>query len=146
MWRIKNFFKNICRVFIWIPVIWKDRDYDGYYMLKIIRMKLITMEKSHSKCDMFTRSEDDVKWMKLCIKLIDNIVNSVYWKYKYDDKPPSTNGMDNYYRDLLIKYKSMKFDTNTFLSTSKYYGDYWSHKAERLLFKILMWRNQIWWD
>jgi hypothetical protein len=36
----KDFVRGIKNLFRWLPTIWKDRDWDSYYIYEIIRVKL----------------------------------------------------------------------------------------------------------
>ena len=49
VYQIKQFFRNIRRVIKWFPVIWKDRDWDYGYLLKILEFKLQQMYNDSSK-------------------------------------------------------------------------------------------------
>lgn len=40
-----NFIENIKRLFIWIPIIWKDRDWDYCHLFKIMNFKLGRMSR-----------------------------------------------------------------------------------------------------
>ncbi len=46
--KINNFFRSIKygikNLITWFPIIWKDRDWDHWYLYKILRFKLIQME------------------------------------------------------------------------------------------------------
>jgi hypothetical protein len=42
---IKSLFSNISRIIYWIPVIWKDRNWDDKYIFIILNHKLKDMEK-----------------------------------------------------------------------------------------------------
>jgi hypothetical protein len=42
---VQDFFDFIKRLRIWIPVLWKDRDWDDSYIFGIIKTKLITQRK-----------------------------------------------------------------------------------------------------
>lgn len=45
---IRMYWEAVCRVLAWIPVIWRDRDYDYVFIYKILRYKLSRMEKACS--------------------------------------------------------------------------------------------------
>jgi hypothetical protein len=44
IWRIRNFFKSVARLWVWLPVIWRDRDYDYGFLLTLIDFKLSRMK------------------------------------------------------------------------------------------------------
>lgn len=45
---IRMYWEAVCRVLAWIPVIWRDRDFDYVFLYKILRYKLSRMEKACS--------------------------------------------------------------------------------------------------
>lgn len=45
----KSFLESVKRVIKWIPVIWKDRDWDEHYLIKIMQFKLQQMAELHMK-------------------------------------------------------------------------------------------------
>jgi hypothetical protein len=40
MWRIRRFFRRVYNVWRWLPIIWKDQDWDDSYIVKILVKKL----------------------------------------------------------------------------------------------------------
>ena len=46
---ITVFKEGVIRVFKWLPVIWKDRDFDEHYMVEILQFKLQQMAELHMK-------------------------------------------------------------------------------------------------
>ena len=45
----RTILRNIGRVIKWIPVIWKDRDWDEHYLVIILQFKLTQMAMLHMK-------------------------------------------------------------------------------------------------
>ena len=41
----KEFARGVKNLWKWFPVIWKDRDYDSYYIYELIRVKLQNQAK-----------------------------------------------------------------------------------------------------
>lgn len=135
------FIRSIKKLWYWFPIIWKDRDYDGNYVLIIMRHKLKSMIKHHTKTNRFINTMNDIKWMKICVKLIDNILNGFYWEDEYDGLKPSKNGFNS-----LQWSKSLDILDDIKYGSNKVYGDYWDHKSQQLLWKIIAWKNEFWWD
>ena len=44
-YRVRNFFASIARVFSYLPVIWKDRDWDYGFLLDLLEFKLKRIKK-----------------------------------------------------------------------------------------------------
>lgn len=42
---MRQFFRNIARTFAWLPVIWRDREFDYAFLFRIITFKLERMAK-----------------------------------------------------------------------------------------------------
>lgn len=40
LYNVKRFISNIKNVIRWLPVIWKDRDWDDYYIFEVLKFKL----------------------------------------------------------------------------------------------------------
>jgi hypothetical protein len=49
MYKIKTFFRRIWNIIRWIPILWKDRWDDYYYLLSIIEYKLKRIASSKDK-------------------------------------------------------------------------------------------------
>ena len=132
MRRIRYFFESLHNLYRWFPVIWKDKDYDGYYTLVILRHKIKHVRELTVKNKRFIGWEIEVKWMNIVIILLTNIIDGNYWEDKYDVLP-SKNGI---LKDWLHHYGY----------TSGHGHDFWEYKAEQLMWKILAWKNSKWWD
>jgi hypothetical protein len=42
---IKGFFYGVRNLFLWVPVVWSDRNWDNGYLVRIVEHKLRLMEK-----------------------------------------------------------------------------------------------------
>ena len=120
MWRIKQFFKRVYNLYRWFPIIWKDRDWDHYYILEILKHKLIFMSKNIRENGNHVSAEYDANKMMLCVRLIDKIQN------------------ERYMEDLINKDKLTIDDLNRGIAKQ--------NKARKLLFKSLEQNIERWWD
>ena len=77
-WRLREFKVSVKNLIRWFPIIWKDRDWDDYYIFEVLKFKLKNQAKYTSDCDRHTRSELDAKRMRLCVKLIDKVSDEFY--------------------------------------------------------------------
>ena len=132
MWRIRYFIESVHNLLRWFPIIWKDKDYDGYYTLVIIRHKIKHVRQLTVKNKRFVGWEIEVKWMSIVIELLTNIIDDNYWNDEYDVLP-SMNGIK---KDWLHYYEHAGGQGH----------DFWEYKAEQLMWKILAWKNSKWWD
>lgn len=131
---INNFIYNIRNIIRWIPVLWKDREWDHVFLYEIMYQKIHNMRKYHEKANLFVGVEIEIKWMKICERLLRNLIDSTYWGDEYDNKPLNIRKM-NLNENYLDLYKS---DFGR--------ADIREEKAKILLFKILSWRVEYWWD
>ena len=80
--KIKDFFRSIKlgvpNLITWLPVIWKDRDWDHYFLYIIIQFKLKQMEKLQRQYGVSTNSNDYADQMKVCILLLERLIKSDY--------------------------------------------------------------------
>ena len=76
--RIKNIVTGLCNLWKWRKVIYKDRDWDHYYIYEILKTKLKFQAEHFKKHGITESSEDKAKEMMECIDLIDNIQNERY--------------------------------------------------------------------
>lgn len=85
-WKIKDFFRRIKpglgNVIRWFPVIYKDRWWDHSFLYSILKKKLELMEEGFRTAGCSTNSEKDAKNMKICVLLLDRLINDAYIDYK----------------------------------------------------------------
>lgn len=73
--------KNLIR---WFPIIWKDRDWDDYFIFKILKFKIENQAKYIGTRDFHTRAKRDAEVMMLCARLIDKVQTEFYSSEYYD--------------------------------------------------------------
>ena len=112
----KNLYYNIRRIIIWFPVIWNDRNWDYDYLFEILKFKIKQIRYRTEKLKMFDSWEHKVKYMKLCEKLLDLIMN-----------------------------ETKEFPEPKTLEDLKYEVEYYN-RCQTLLFKILNTHVCRWWD
>lgn len=83
-WRLKYLKNSITNLIRWFPVIWKDRDYDDYYIFEVLKFKLTNQAKYISKRDYHTRAQYDAEKMRLCVRLIEKVCEE-YYNMEYMD-------------------------------------------------------------
>ncbi|MFA5153071.1 MAG: hypothetical protein WC554_10960 [Clostridia bacterium] len=131
---IRNFIYSVKNIIKWIPVLWKDREWDYMFLYEIVYQKIHNMRKYHEKANFFVGVENEIKWMKVCEKLLRILIDSTYWEDEYDNKPLNIRKMN--LTDVYLKL----YEKNNGRT------DIREEKAKRLLFKILSWRVEYWWD
>jgi hypothetical protein len=121
MHKIKHFFKRVRNLYRWLPIIWKDQDWDYWHTFEILKTKLKFQSEHFRKYGYHVSSERDAERMELCIRLIDKVQNEYYLDEQLMKKDPVT--------DKDIKDAIRRHD-----------------KAKKLLFSILENNIESWWD
>lgn len=163
---IRNFFKSIANLFLWAPVIWRDRNYDFTYIYVILRRKLELHASSMINNSNHISADNEVKWIHTCIRLIDKINNDEYldelqnyFKVEYSDTSIITKHvLYDYLDEYFVKYsrvytsivnnKMYKLNIND-TSDRQFIAMLISvrnhDRAKRLLYKILEEHIETWW-
>ena len=110
---VKNLYK-------WFWVIWKDRDWDHYYILQVLKFKLEKQANHLAENGFHNNAQRDAELMMTCVQLIDKLQNEYY----YDELCKSGVRSSEAVQNVIAKHK----------------------KAKRLLFKIMNDRIEEWWD
>lgn len=168
-----NIKRGIQNFIYWLPVIWKDRDWDSYYILEILRKKIIKQAEYNLKVDRYVGASHDSQRMMLCARLIEK-VNSEYYHLEsteyYQDKILTEDIGDGRksidfvtvsenYDEYLKKYPSSVRNVLKNPKNQIYYKNkqtkktlvmdvsFYNHKkAKRILFNLLMKDIESWWN
>lgn len=177
-----NIIRGIKNVIRWLPVIWNDRDWDYSYALIFLKMKLQFMSDYHQQRQFYVGWENNVKWMRTIVKLIDKVIQEDYTS-EYNNYHSSSyvfNGcsnidddeikieefkssiinenFDDYFKkhpnDFKIVYNKAKKrninldinDVDDKLFVSTLLGYHLHNKAKKILFSILDWKIEHFWD
>lgn len=70
-------YRNISRLWSYLPIIWRDRDWDQYFFFVLLRHKLKRMEKCFSK-HIATRDPDNERHLHMCVLLLDRLIKEEY--------------------------------------------------------------------
>ena len=173
-WDGKHFHRDVAQGFRnlwkWFPIIWKDRDWDDHFIFEPLKFKIKNTADYFEKKQRFVGWENEVRYMRICINLIDKIQEEYYraeYTDYFDDKfnfIPTGDGetyelkIDNIRDDgdqYVSKYPHAK--RRVFLDPrfENYRDGKRIHiamaiirheKAKKLLFKILEHRIEHWWD
>ncbi len=179
-WDWKHFHKylyyGIKNLITWFPIIWKDRDWDDYYILEILKFKINKTANSFEKKQRFVGWEDQVRYMRICEKLI-TLIQDEYYSHEYFDYYDNKFSFEKTEDSDLFELKSevIKDDLQTYIQkyshanrvaliNPKYsvfinsmsgapnvgmaiaIGMVRHNKAKKLLFNILENKIEHWWD
>jgi hypothetical protein len=120
MWRLRRFKRRLFNLVRWLPVIWKDEQWDHHYIFEILKHKLIIMSNAIRKSGNHTMAEYDANRMMLAVRLIEKVQNEDYLIEMINE--------DNLTREMIIA------------------GERKHYKAKRILFKLLDQYIERWWD
>ena len=153
----RSFISSISVILHWIPVLYKDRDWDWYFLLKIERTKIRQMEKYFRESSIAEGDENNAKWLHVCDKLL-SIMMDEDTALKYEDTPRETIGfLHGNYLDRYINAKNANrfFDEvemgwfSTFRegnSYNAYFNNLRVSKAKHLYYKIRENFTFNWWN
>ena len=90
LWDVKHVHKTIWvgikNIWKWFPVIWKDRDWDYYYIYQVLKFKLEKQANYLIKHGSHENANRDAELMMTCVRLIDNLQNESYPSYTQHNK------------------------------------------------------------
>ncbi len=173
-WDTKHFHRDVAQGFRnlwkWFPIIWKDRDWDDHFIFEPLKFKIKNTADYFEKKQRFVGWENEVRYMRICVSLIDKIQQE-YYRAEYTDY------FDNKFNFIPtgdgetyeLKIDTIRNDSDQYVSKyphakrrvfldprfKNYRDDKRIHiamgiirheKARKLLFKILEQRIEHWWD
>ena len=164
MYRIKQFFRRIRNLYRWFPIIWKDQDWDHFYIFEILKFKLKNQAEYIGKKGNHLSAKRDAEIMMLCVRLIEKVQDDYYGceyqeffkaSYNFNDskKHPGYYELDivqesehfnEYFKKYPRIYKQVK--TKDKYKTAFSIARENEKRAHKLLFKILEENIQRWWD
>ena len=160
-------FRNLWK---WLPIIWKDRDWDDHFIFEVLKFKIKNTAKYTEKKQRFVGWEDEVRYMRICEKLMGRIQNEYYqteYQDYYDFDMSTVPTEDGLYE---VVFDVKRDDTAEFVKKYPHalrrakkdprYENFFKdkktgglavgmirhEKARKLLFKILEQRIERWWD
>jgi hypothetical protein len=121
----KDLYRGIKNLIQWFPVIWKDRDWDSYYIFQILEHKLKLQAKGIAKRDIHLNAQRDAEIMRTCVRLMEKVRDGYYeleyidyyesniWFKALEDKPEYSTmesdiiseNFDEYFKKYPLIYK-----------------------------------------
>lgn len=162
--------KNLWR---WFPLIWKDRDWDDYYIWVLLEKKLTNQANYIGGRGIHLNAHRDAERMRTCVKLMERIREEYYYS-EYVDYHKSEFHWDDIedrpdHKQLRIEEISENFD-DYFKKYPRIYSKVFSefslaekrradkrkialymsrenhNRARKLLFKLMEQHIESWWD
>ena len=170
----KDFKRGIENLRYWLPIIWKDRNWDSHYIFEILSHKLKAQSKYIGDMDTHTRAKRDVEVMMTCVRLIEKVQDEFYsmeymeyekTKHWFEDVPDSSGysswesrqleeNFDEYFAKYPLIHKRvlngegwLKIEDFTDKHRIASNIAHINHdRARKLLFKIMEQNIEGWWD
>lgn len=156
---IVYFFESISNLIKWFPTIWRQRDFDHFYLYEIIEKKIELQRKAMDRYT-FSTLKDDERYIDVCLELIGKVKGEFYSSeyLNYREVEAITEGKITTFkikdeknseylkkyplicRKMRNKYPDIEESTLCFFVSKE------NHKrAKSLLFKIISEKSEDWW-
>ena len=80
----KDIYNGVKNLIKWFPIIWRDRDWDSYYIFRILEHKLKSQAKYIGDRDIHVSAKRDAEIMLTCVRLMER-VRDEYYQSEYQD-------------------------------------------------------------
>ena len=130
----KDFIQGVKNLWYWLPVIWKDRNYDTHYIYEVIKHKLKAQAQYIDDKDRHTKAKLDARNMRICANLIQKLQDDVYtleyqdyhedrvWFTDWEDKPGYSlyhsevvsDNFEYYFEKYPLIYKRVAIDEGNY--------------------------------
>ena len=158
---VRQFIHGIRNLTVWFPDIWKDRQWDRYFIYRLLYKKLVLMEKFfNSKKAMTVKSTERAQEMRRCVKILERLLDDNYAKKEWEnhDKKWGTpifnftliEGREGY-SELEIEYPNVRTEEDEEQRRKEFselIREEYHQRQQDLdnLFKILRENVEGWWD
>ena len=166
---------GIKSILYWLPIIWKDRNWDHRYIFQILEHKLKAQSKYIGSRDIHTRAKRDAEVMMTCVRLLERVGEEYYsseytdyhktkhWFEDVPDKPGYSSwesrlleeNFDEYFLKYPRIYDRVMDGEGVFNREGREddkqiiamnIGHINHDRARKLLFKIMEQNIERWWD
>ena len=167
-WRIRYFIGGCKNIIRWIPTLYKDKDWDDWYIFTILQKKIEFQRKEIIYANRHTQVDRDNRDMTIVLNLIERVKEEHYGteyhnyeesKFRFepvegreDLSSLEIDVLSERYDEFLKKYPSSvrkvlkeKPDLNK-KDLCYYVSKHNERKSHDLLFRILKERMRWWWD
>ena len=168
-WRIRYFITGVKNIFRWAPTLYKDKDWDSWYIYNILQKKIEYQRKEIINANRHTDIDRDNRDMTIALNLLERVKDDYYGmehvdysKTEFDFIPVEGNSnlkemkmtvLSENYDEFLKKYPSsvrkvLKEKGNDLEKDTlcHYVAIHNQEKARKLLFKLLEQKIERWWD
>ncbi len=83
-WKLRKFFSGVKNVFRWMPTIYEDKDWDDYFITKLLQKKIEHQREFLVKNNSYVNVDRDNFWMTVVLNLIER-EHEEYYGMEYTD-------------------------------------------------------------
>ncbi len=168
-WRVRYFITGVKNIVKWMPTIYKDKDWDGWYIYNILQKKIEFQRKEIVYANRHTEIDRDNRDMTIALNLLERVKEEYYGmehldysETEFDFIPVEDNPnlkemkktvLSENYDEFLKKYPSsvrkvLKENGNDLEKDTLCHlvARHNQEKARKLLFKLLEQKIERWWD
>jgi hypothetical protein len=169
----KDFVKGVKNLWRWFPLIWKDRDWDDYYIWVLLEKKLKNQADYIGGRGRHLNANRDAERMMTCVKLMERIRDEYYMmeyvdyqksEFHFDPVPDRPNNkqlrieeisdnLEDYFKKYPRIYKKVCAEFSVAekrrynkRKTAIYVSRENHNRARKLLFKLMEQHIESWWD
>lgn len=151
--------KKIKKLWHWLPIIWKDEDWDYVYFLEIMRHKLISMRGFFNSDQTVTLySKNRAEEMEICIKILNRLIadeyhinTHIFHNKKWGDIEIDFISINDKYNEMVSNRKKVKTEKDKEQEKKEFLkcmeqGEYLKKQDIQYLGKLLTRHLRKWWD
>jgi len=165
MYRIKQFFRRLRNLYRWLPIVWKDQDWDHYFIYEVLKFKLKNQAEYIGKRGVHLSAKRDAQIMMTCVRLIEKIQDeyyaSEYFEYykshlefkKLENselfeitETVTSEALEGYFKKYPLIYRLVPDLAAPKSRIAFQMAKINQERAHKLLFKIIQENIQSWWD
>ncbi len=106
-------YRRVKRIIAWIPVLWKDEDWDPAYLFEILRFKIFRMRQEIEKNKRHIGYEKTVRDMKIAESLLARMgFSDFYWNLSQQLEGEEKRG-DCHCPEEILGFEPEAFDSKT---------------------------------
>src|SRR5574343_1898758 len=110
MQRMRELLRSIIRICQWIPILWKDRDWDHGFLTNIVVFKLQRIRDDIKKRDITESTKRTEKQINYALFLIDQIQNDIPTRFAQENDILLDKWGELEFRDRVLQYSKALTD------------------------------------
>ncbi len=172
---LNKLLEGVYNIWIWIPLIFKDKNWDASFIFKVLQFKLLQQRKELVRANRFVGVEQVNRDITICLNLIERILEDYYElenqdycetktefieseekfqgesTYEYKSEIIKEN-FDDYFKKYPNAYRKIQQGAYPFFKgdskeiQAMALAHFNQERCQTLLFKILDERVNRWWD